>query len=197
MDKTRFRRLVTTAGSLARGLASPFGKFVLGALVIVLTKGFGLVALAGPVVMGSAYTDSDFVRQLFAAGILDKAGGFLPRAPVAKTANYQIVSPLASAAGDACGTLFTNRGAAGAVTFTLPVITANMAGLWYEFRGVAGQNITVAAAAGTVVAFNNAAATSVTTSTAGQLIGAHQRAVCDGTSWHITGDTVGVTYTVA
>jgi hypothetical protein len=83
------------------------------------------------------------------------------------------------------------------VTFTLPVITAIMAGLWYEFDGVANQNIGVAAAAGTVVTFNNAAATSVTASTAGGKIGAHFRAVCDGTSWHVIGDAVGVTYTVA
>jgi hypothetical protein len=48
--------------------------------------------------MGSAFTDTDFVRQLWAVGLLDKAGGFVPRAPVAKTANYTVVSPLDSAA---------------------------------------------------------------------------------------------------
>jgi hypothetical protein len=149
------------------------------------------------VIAGTAYTDSDFVRQLWAAGILDRAGGFLNRAPVAKTANYQILSPLQAATGDASGTCFTTRGAGGAVTFTLPAISAALAGVWYEFVGVANQNIGVAAAAGTVVTFNNAAATSVTASTAGGKIGAHFRAVCDGTSWHVIGDTVGVTYTVA
>jgi hypothetical protein len=192
MDRTRFGRLVTTAASCARVMVRPFLMLVAGAVVGLLTHGLSL-----PLIAGTAYTDQDFVRQLFAAGILDKAGGLLPRPVVAKTANYQIVSPLANAAGDACGTCFTTRGAAGAVTFTLPAITGNMSGLWYEFRTVAGQNTTVAGAAGTVVTFNNAAATSVTTSTAGQLIGAHFRAVCDGTSWHVIGDTVGVTYTVA
>jgi hypothetical protein len=192
MNQTPFRRLVDTAGSCARALAHPFVKFVLGVLLVIFTKGLGL-----PLIAGTAFTDSDFVRQLFAAGILDKAGGVLARAPVAKTANYQLLSPLASAVGDACGTLFTTRGAAGAVTFTLPAITGNMAGLWYEFVGVANQTFAVAGAAGTVVTFNNAAAASVTCSTAGAKIGAHIRAVCDGTSWVVIGDTVGVTYTVA
>lgn len=186
--ETRLGRLATTAGSCLGAICKPLLLFVLAFLA----------AVAGaPVVFGSAFTTSDFVRQLASVGILDSLGGFLPRAPVAKTANYTIVSPINNAAGDACGTLFTTRGAGGAVVFTLPVITAIMAGLWYEFDGVANQNIGVAAAAGTVVTFNNAAATSVTASTAGGKIGAHFRAVCDGTSWHVIGDAVGVTYTVA
>jgi hypothetical protein len=191
MKSNRFTRLLATAGSLARVMIQP--------LALLLLAVFFKPLLAGALfVAGTAFTDSDFVRQLWSVGLVDKAGGFLPRAPVAKTNNYQIVSPLANAAGDACGTLFTTRGAGGAVTFTLPAITGqNMAGLWYEFAGVANQNIGVAAAAGTVVTFNNAAATSVTASTAGGKIGAHFRAICDGTSWHVIGDAVGVTYTVA
>jgi hypothetical protein len=136
--------------------------------------------------------DSDIIRQLVAWGVLDAKGGLLLRPPVAKTANYQIV-----VGTDASGTCFTTRGAAGAVTFTLPAVSAALAGYTYEFVGVANQNIGVAAAAGTVVTFNNAAATSVTASTAGGKIGAHFRAICDGTSWHVIGDTVGVAYTVA
>ena len=46
-------------------------------------------------------------------------------------------------------TRFTNRGAAGAVTFTLPNITAGQRiGLEYEFLGVAAQNVIVSAGAG-------------------------------------------------
>jgi hypothetical protein len=136
--------------------------------------------------------DSDIIRQLVAWGVLDLKGGLILRPPVAKTANYQV-----AVATDASGTLFTTRGAGGAVTFTLPAVSAALAGYTYEFVGVANQNIGVAAAAGTIVTFNNAAAASVTASTAGGKIGAHFRAVCDGTSWHVNGDTVGVTYTVA
>jgi hypothetical protein len=84
-------------------------------------QGLQGLALADPVIMGTAYTDSDFVRQLSPAGILDRAGGFLNRAPVAKTANYQILSPLGN--GRRVRHLFTTRGAGGAVTFTLPAIS--------------------------------------------------------------------------
>lgn len=167
----------------------------IGAFLAPLTHGLSLLV---PVVFGvaGAEVNSDLIRQLIAWGICDGAGGVKLRIPVAKVNNYQILSP-ATSAGDASGTLFTTRGAAGAVTFTLPAITLALAGVWYEFDGVANQNIGVAAAAGTVVTFNNAAAASVTASTAGGKIGAHFRAICDGVSWHVIGDTVGVTYTVA
>lgn len=95
-------------------------------------------------------------------------------------------------------TRFTNRGAAGAVTFTLPAVSAGQKiGLEYEFAGVADQTFTVAAPAGKAVCFNNAAATSLACSTGGQKIGAVIRASWDGTSWMLVGWTVGVTYTVA
>jgi hypothetical protein len=191
MHTNRFTGFAAAVGSLAKALVKPLA-------ILLLAVFFKPLLVGGALLMGSAFTDTDFVRQLWAVGLLDKAGGFVPRAPVAKTANYTVVSPLDSAVGDACGTCFTTRGAGGAVTFTLPAITGQrMAGLWYEFDGVANQNIAVAAAAGTIVTFNNAAATSVTASTAGGKIGAHFRAICDGTSWHVIGDAVGVTYTVA
>lgn len=161
------------------------------ALVGALFGGVPVFAMAA-----DASASSDIVRQLIAWGLYDAAGGVKFRAPVAKVNNYQILSP-ATGAGDASGTCFTTRGAAGAVTFTLPAVALNLMGVWYEFDGVANQNIGVAAAAGTIVTFNNAAATSVTASTAGGKIGAHFRAICDGTSWHVIGDAVGVTYTVA
>lgn len=107
-------------------------------------------------------------------------GEYYPfRQQVDKTGSYTVV------AADS-GTLFTNAGAVGAVTFTLPAI-ASAAGLVFEFLVVAGQNVTVASAEGTnVVTFNNAAASSIAFSTAGQLIGGRARfwANKGGTLWY-------------
>lgn len=112
----------------------------------------------------------------------------------AKTANFTV-----NPNNDFGGQRFTNRGAVGAVTFTLPTLNnqPDYVGLTYEFYGVADQNLIVAAAAGKAVTFNNAAATSLAAQTAGQKIGALITAVWDGTSWHLEGGTNGVTYTVA
>ena len=69
------------------------------------------------------------------------------------------------------GTLFTNKGATGAVTFTLPDVTKSQ-GLRFLFQAYADQNLTVAsAAAGQLVVINNQAASSVTLSTAAEKIG--------------------------
>src|SRR5262245_47078456 len=118
---------------------------------------------------------------------------FQKRRLVAKTANYS-VNP---GKGDFSGSIFTNRGATGAVTFTLPNPNAGLAETLYDSLSVVDQTLTVAAPTGKVLTFNNAAATSVAASTAGQKIGAAVSAYCDGVSWVVTGRTVGVTYTVA
>lgn len=95
----------------------------------------------------------------------------------AKTASYQLLP------GD-IGTLFTNRGATGAVTFTLPVTADIPTGFWAEFFVVAGQNVIVATpTVDTGVAFNDAAADSVAFQTAAELIGGGMRCVWDGTGW--------------
>lgn len=112
------------------------------------------------------------------------------RKTVAKTANYQVVNDQ-----DNC-VHFTTRGAAGAVTFTLPV--TKKAGHRFRFTNEADQNMTVTAAAGQLVTFNNLAATSVTVSTAAQKIGASfEIVVNDNVSKyvsvpHIQGHTVTV-----
>jgi hypothetical protein len=135
----------------------------------------------------------DAAKYLAAIGLLDSLGGLKKRPTQAKTGNYTV-----AVATDPSGTVFTNRGAGGAVTFTLPAPAPALDGYVYEFVGVANQNIAVAgASAGQIVTFNNAAAASVTCSTSSQKIGAHMIATCDGTSWWVNGDTVGVTYTVA
>jgi len=82
--------------------------------------------------------------------------------------------------------IFTNRGAVGALTVTLPAVLAAMRGAWVEIHVVAGQNVTLAGTAGQIVTFNNAAAASVAYQTATELIGGAFRATCDGTSWIIT-----------
>jgi hypothetical protein len=113
---------------------------------------------------------------------------------VPKTADYTIVYPM-----DAPGTLFTNRGASGAVTFTLPTPSRALLGVWYEFGGVVNQNLAVA---GSICTLNNDSAASVTASTGNQKIGARMRATCveiaAGTfRWLVSGIGVGATYTVA
>lgn len=112
---------------------------------------------------------------------------------VPKTANYT-VNPLV----DRCGTIFTNRGATGAVTFTLPSLSSGQyLGLYYDFLGIADQNIVVAApVADTLVAFNDAAADSVSLATAGNKIGGLVRAIWDGAAWaavNLSNNTLTVT----
>lgn len=170
----------------------------IGLLVAPATT--ALLASAALAVFGMAgirvRPTDDFMRNLIAQGLLDPSGGYLLNL-VAKAANYVLVAPTAAGLGDPSGTVFTNRGAVGATTFTLPAVTQAMAGMFYDFLGFANQSITVIGPAGATVTFNNAAATSVAMSTAGGKIGGHIRAVCDGTNWYLFGDIVGVTYTVA
>ena len=103
---------------------------------------------------------------------------FIATATVAKTANYTV----GTVATDVAGTIFTNRGAAGAVTFTLPSPTA---GTYYFFASVVAQTMTVTAGSAIAVTINNAAATSIAFSTASQQIGSFAVAIADGTSWHL------------
>jgi hypothetical protein len=103
---------------------------------------------------------------------------------VAKTANFTLdMSQVRS------GAVFTNRGAGGAVTMTLPTPSASIRrwrGYTVYLQGVADQNIAIAAAANKAVCKNNATATSLTASTSSEKIGALLRAVWDGTSWCLT-----------
>jgi len=96
----------------------------------------------------------------------------------AKTASYS-VRP------EDIGKIFTNRGAGGAVTFTLPTVSTIAAGWWCEFFVVADQNVVIASqgSSDNIVTFNDAGADSITISTAGEIIGASVRVIWDGTSW--------------
>lgn len=95
----------------------------------------------------------------------------------AKTASYQIVN-------EDVAVLFTNRAAAGAVTFTLPVTSTIQTGWWCEFFSVENQSFVIqSAAADTMVVFNDKAADSITFNTSNERIGAGVRCIWDGTGW--------------
>lgn len=97
----------------------------------------------------------------------------------AKTASYQIVPA-------DLGTIFTNRGAAGAVTFTLPVVGDIQTGWWCEFfSAVLAQDFIIAAQGSldNISTFNDLTADSLTLSTASERAGGGFRLVWDGTGW--------------
>lgn len=143
--------------------------------------------------MDAHMLNDDLVRNLIALGLLSAEG--FPAAQVnveAKTGDYTITDL------DPSDTIFTNRGAAGAVIFTLPAPSVARKGRRYRFVGVAGQNITVkTATADTLITKNDLTADSLAASTANELIGGVMEAVCDGTSWIVFGAAVGHTFTVA
>lgn len=94
---------------------------------------------------------------------------------VAKTADYTVTT------ADS-GVLFTNRGATGAVNFTLPATAYR--GFRVGFYVAADQDVTVTAGtADTMVAFNDAAADSVSFSTASEKVGGMFEVIGDGTGW--------------
>jgi predicted Rossmann-fold nucleotide-binding protein len=113
----------------------------------------------------------------------------LKRRVLAKTANYTI----SGARGDAAGTVFTNRGATGAVVFTLPAPNRANTGDYYDFIVVAAFDVKVQGpAADQVVTVGDAVATAV--NTAG--VGGVMRVLSDGVSWIASGQSVGTTFTV-
>lgn len=95
----------------------------------------------------------------------------------AKTASY------AMTALD-LGTVFTNRGAGAAITFTLPPTADIQIGWWARVNIAANQSVTVAAeTADTLNAFNDIAADSIAFSTSNEKVGAGVEFVWDGTGW--------------
>jgi hypothetical protein len=82
------------------------------------------------------------------------------------------------------GKIFTNRGATGSITITLPVVNNETAGAELEVLVIADQTVIVASSpADTLVIFNDAAADSIALQTSGEKIGGALRFVCDGTAW--------------
>lgn len=137
----------------------------------------------------------DSLRLLQNFGLANATTGQLHPPPynvAAKTGNYTILR------SDPCGTLFTNRGAAGAVVFTLPAPGAVPSGTYYDFAAViATQTLTVATAtADTLITFNDLTADSVGIATANEIIGGAMRFVTDGTSWVAIGLSKQTTFTI-
>lgn len=94
---------------------------------------------------------------------------------VAKTAAY-------SPAIQESGTMFTNTGAGGSVTFTLPSIaTSSGVEFWFAFGAL--QALVITAPAGKLVALNNVAATTLTIGTEEGGVMVH--AFCDGAKWFV------------
>jgi len=152
-------------------------------------SGFGLMMFGGLNIL------DDVIKYLIAHGFLDSAGGWKYSDVKAKTADYTVVTGT-----DASGTLFTNRGAAGTVIFTLPAPSQAIKGTFYTFAAVvAAQVVTVkTATVDTLITFNDLTADSVSLQTTSEIIGGVLRAVCDGTSWIVFGDSGAAhTYTVA
>lgn len=120
------------------------------------------------------------------------------RRVVPKSASYTIVYPM-----DAPGTTFTNKGAVGAIVFTLPAATRALLGVWYRFRTVVDQSVTVQPPVNdTLLALNDLAADSIALSTGGQKLAGMIEVECvetvDGTfQWAASGLSVGHTFTVA
>lgn len=97
----------------------------------------------------------------------------------AKLASFTIVYPFFVP-----GTVFTNRGATGSVTATLPAANQALMGCWYEFQLHADQSFIVAApTANTLVTLGDATADNVGFQVANKKIGRRIRVFCDGTSW--------------
>lgn len=110
-------------------------------------------------------------------------GGGFSIEPVAKTASYTLT------ARDN-GKIFTNRGATGTITFTLPKITtgtgSGMKGFNARFFTVAAQAIVIASnPSDTLIVHADATADSVTTAAT---IGQHFEVISDGTGWLVISD---------
>jgi len=94
----------------------------------------------------------------------------------AKTTAYSITSA-------DWGKLFTNRGASGSVTFTLPAVAAAESGFYVDFFVVADQDVVIASTADQMITFNDVDANAITFSTSSEKVGAAATLICDGTSW--------------
>lgn len=140
-----------------------------------------------------AFLDNDDIRKyLVAIGLLDSAGGWKYSSVIVKTADYTIVTGT-----DPSGSLFTNRGDAGAIVFTLPAPSQAIKGVFYDFLNVVDQNMTVATpTADTLLTLHDIAADSIGLQTSSQKIGGCMRFICDGTQWCGFGMSVGHTFTV-
>jgi len=167
-----------TARGRWRGGIMVRGAVKLDRLLIAGNASFGVTGNANEYIIraqlqaaGFLILDDPVSASMLASGVF--MGGY--RHIVAKTADYTVKAYES-------GTLFTTRGAVGAVNFTLP--TAVTAGLWYGFYNIANQNLTVTAGTvDTMVAINDATARSVSFQSANLKIGGMFEVFSDGTGW--------------
>lgn len=109
----------------------------------------------------------------------------------AKTADYTIK------AGD-FGAIFTNEGATGSVTLTLPAAASTTIGAWVDVFVVAAQNVIVATATTDTLAVDgDAAADSIAWSTGSHQIGNGARFINSGTVWMCKLNPAATTTTIA
>lgn len=104
-------------------------------------------------------------------GITRADNGCKGSGPVAKTAAYTIKAAQA-------GTIFTNAGAAGAVTFTLPTAKA---GMRFVFAVIAAQTLTIQASGGALI--NGSAANGTFAAAGTQANVGNVEVWSDGTNW--------------
>lgn len=95
---------------------------------------------------------------------------------VAKTASYVVQA-------EDVGTIFTTRGASGAITFTLPPVADVQAGWYATFLNLADQNLVITAPDEKIVAFNDLTADGVSLATTSEKIGGGFNVLYDGTSY--------------
>jgi hypothetical protein len=132
------------------------------------TDKFVWVLAGGPVRASALIGLDEYARAAMAGRFVFDDRNHTPnfygfRGPIVKATSYTVVN------GTDNMKWFTTRGAAGAVTFTLP--TTIQKGQRWRFTNEVGQNMIIAAPAGKLVTFNNLTATSVALQTAGNLIG--------------------------
>ena len=127
------------------------------------------------------------------AAALAHNGGY-QRTIEAKAANYTLTS-------DDMGKIFTNRGASGEVTFTLPDASSAFSGAHVTILPIAAQKTTITTAtADVLITAGDAEADSVTQNSAA--IGGIIELFCDGTNWiavplgNTAGGTNAIRYTV-
>jgi hypothetical protein len=110
------------------------------------------------------------------------------RTVVAKTADYDILE-------SDSGKILTTEGAAGAVVFTLPTPTTELAGMWVDIVQCADQNMRVTCATSDkIISQGDLEYDYVENTTGGLKIGAHCECVCTGTKWIIRLAGVSATY---
>lgn len=183
--------LTAYAANNTDGSQQVFGVLLRGLSMLdwtgVVENKYGNILVGGPVKASQLIGLDSFARRQmsgrfwFDDDIQDQYGTFddFSSLEVPKTANYQIL------AADN-GSLFTNLGAAGAVTLTLPAVATP--GFTVEVLVMAAQNVIVASKEGTNIVWDgNASANSLAFSTASHQIGGHLQFIANaaGTKWYV------------